>query len=159
VNRTRWLLSAALAGVLGAGCESVRAGANPEMPLWVYRPSGSLELVYKVELLAPSRKVGEPYERGQPEIDPEHRRVFVGTSDRGLYCVRADDGLVLWRFETVGFVNGAPLYDARENVVYFGSNDGALYKVGATPGACAGALRPTPRWRGAPCLAVALSAR
>lgn len=124
------LLCAALAG----GCESVRAGANPEVPLWVHRPSGSLDVVYRVSLLAPSRQVGEPYERGQPEIDPAHKRVFVGTSDRGLYCVSAPDGKVLWRFETLGFVNGAPLYDPGENVVYFGSNDGALYKVNADTG-------------------------
>jgi outer membrane protein assembly factor BamB len=48
--------------------------------------------------------------------------------------VRAEDGVILWRFETVGFVNGAPLYDARENVLYFGSNDGALYRVDADTG-------------------------
>jgi outer membrane protein assembly factor BamB len=128
------LIAAALAATLPAGCESVRAGANPELPLWVYRPSGSLQVVYKLPLFAPSRTSGEPYERGQPEIDPTHRRVFVGTSDRGLYCVRAEDGSVLWRFETVGYVNGAPLYDAQENVVYFGSNDGALYKLDADSG-------------------------
>jgi outer membrane protein assembly factor BamB len=128
------LFAALLAAALSTSCESVRSGANPELPLWVYRPSGSLEVVYKIELLAPSRKVGEAYERGQPEIDPKHRRVFVGSSDRGLYCVRAEDGHVLWRFETVGFVNGAPLYDERENVVYFGSNDGALYKLDADTG-------------------------
>lgn len=134
--RRRWLcaLGLALAGLGAGACESVRAGANPEVPLWVHRPSGSLSVVYKVSLLAPSRQMGEPYERGQPEIDAAHRRLFVGTSDRGLYCVRAEDGTVLWRFETVGFVNGAPLYDARENVLYFGSNDGALYRVDADTG-------------------------
>ena len=133
-TRFRGLASVLVVAGLGVGCESVRAGANPEVPLWVHRPSGSLNVVYKVSLLADSRKVGEPYERGQPEIDPVNRRVFVGTSDRGLYCVRAQDGSVVWRFETLGFVNGAPLYDPGENVLYFGSNDGALYKVDADTG-------------------------
>lgn len=132
--RSASMAAALVAALAAGGCEAVRVGANPEVPLWVHRPSGSLEVVYKISLLAPSRQVGEPYERGQPEIDPANRRVFVGSSDRGLYCVRADDGLVLWRFETVGFVNGAPLYDPSHNVLYFGSNDGALYRVDADTG-------------------------
>ena len=60
--------------------------------------------------------------------------MFVGSSDRGLYAVRVEDGTVLWRFETLGFVQSAPLYDRGEDVVYFGSNDGALYKVRARDG-------------------------
>jgi outer membrane protein assembly factor BamB len=117
-----------------ASCESVRAGANPEVPSWVHRPSWSLGLSYSRTVVAESRREGEPYERGQPEIDPRGRRLFVGSSDRGLYAVRADDGSVIWRFETLGFVQCAPLYDPLENVVYFGSNDGALYKVSADNG-------------------------
>jgi len=116
------------------GCESLRVGANPELPLWKYRPSGSLSLIYKRTIVAESRKTGEPYERGQPEIDVKGRRLFVGSSDRGLYAIRAETGDVLWRFETLGFVQCAPLYDPKEDVVYFGSNDGALYKVRARTG-------------------------
>jgi outer membrane protein assembly factor BamB len=104
------------------------------MPVFLQRPNGALQVVYKRSLLAESRISGEPYERGQAELDVQHRRVFVGSSDRGLYALRADDGTVLWRFETVGFVQCAPLYDAQEDVVYFGSNDGALYKVAAQTG-------------------------
>jgi outer membrane protein assembly factor BamB len=119
---------------LGIGCESIRAGANPEVPLWVHRPSGAISVVYERDLVASSRKVGEPYERGQPEIDVAGRRVFVGSADNGLYALSAPDGSVLWRFETLGFVQCAPLYDPAEDVVYFGSNDGALYKVRAKDG-------------------------
>jgi outer membrane protein assembly factor BamB len=90
--------------------------------------------MYSVPLRAASRIVGEPYERGQAELDPRGKRVFVGSSDRGLYAVRVEDGSVLWRFETLGFVQCAPLYDEAEDVVYFGSNDGALYKVAARDG-------------------------
>ena len=60
--------------------------------------------------------------------------MFVGSSDRGLYALSAEDGSVLWRFETAGYVQCEPLYDPREDVVYFGSNDGALYKVTAKYG-------------------------
>lgn len=132
---TRALGFLLVAGALSsAGCESLRAGANPELPLWKYRPSGSLSLVYKRQIVAEVRKVGEPYERGQPELDARRRRIFVGSSDRGLYAIRAVSGEVLWRFETLGFVQCAPLYDPGEDVVYFGSNDGALYKVRAGTG-------------------------
>jgi outer membrane protein assembly factor BamB len=126
--------SAALFALGLAGCESVRIGANPEVPLWMHRPSGALGLVYKKRVLAPARAEGEPYERGQPEIDVAGKRVFVGSSDRGLYALSAQDGTVLWRFETTGYVQCEPLYDPREDVVYFGSNDGALYKVTAKYG-------------------------
>ena len=134
MSSTRTGLAALLLVLAGSGCESVRVGANPELPLWVHRPSGALNLEFKRRVLAPARAVGEPYERGQPEIDVDGRRVFVGSSDRGLYALSAEDGSVIWRFETVGFVQCEPLYDPREDVVYFGSNDGALYKVAAKTG-------------------------
>jgi len=130
---------AGLLGVLALGCDAVRGGANPEMPLWLRRPDFSMQLNYSKKLVAPSRRTGEPYERGQPEIDTIGRRVFIGSSDRGLYALRADDGAQIWRFETLGFVQCAPLYDPVEDVVYFGANDGALYKVSAKDGAL--------RWR------------
>jgi outer membrane protein assembly factor BamB len=124
-----------LLGAVGvAGCGAVSSGAHPDQPPFVQRPNGALAVVYQRELLAQSRIAGEPYERGQAEVDPHGKRVFVGSSDRGLYALRAEDGSVIWRFETLGFVQSAPLYDRSENVVYFGSNDGALYKVKADDG-------------------------
>jgi outer membrane protein assembly factor BamB len=113
----------------------MRSGAHPDQPPFIERPNGALSVVYQRALLAPSRISGEPYERGQAEVDPRGKRVFVGSSDRGLYALRAEDGSIIWRFETLGFVQSAPLYDPSENVVYFGSNDGALYKVRADDGA------------------------
>jgi len=121
------------------GCDAVRGAANPEMPLWLRRPGFAMQLNYSLKLVAPSRRTGEPYERGQPEIDPVGKRIFVGSSDRGLYALRAENGSQIWRYETLGFVQCAPLYDPVEDVVYFGSNDGALYKVSAKDG--------TLRWR------------
>lgn len=128
-----FVLGLAACGSMPA-CETLRGGAHPDLPPFVTRPNGALSVVYEERLVAQSRLSGEPYERGQPEIDRTHRRVFVGSSDRGLYAVRAADGSVIWRFETLGFVQCAPLYDAGEDVVYFGSNDGALYKVRARDG-------------------------
>ena len=129
------LLGASACLSLGTGCEAIRGGANPEMPLWLQRPNFAMHLNYSLPLVAPSRRAGEPYERGQPEIDPVGKRVFIGSSDHGLYALRAENGSQIWRFETLGFVQCAPLYDATEDVLYFGSNDGALYKVSAKDGA------------------------
>jgi outer membrane protein assembly factor BamB len=123
---------AALAGV--SACNILNTPANPEVPVWVNRPSFSLTTVYRQRIEAPTRDETEPYERGRPELDISGRRVFVGSSDRGFYAVRAEDGFVLWRFETLGVVQCEPLYDPEEDVVYFGSNDGALYKVRASDG-------------------------
>jgi len=134
VRRLRLLVAASALLLSGAACERMGSGANPEVPIWAHRPSYSMSLSYSRELVAPSRRLGEPYERGQPEIDPAHRRVFVGSSDRGFYALRAEDGTLLWRFETLAFVQCEPLYDSVDDAVYFGSNDGALYKVDAATG-------------------------
>jgi outer membrane protein assembly factor BamB len=127
-------LAVAFAG-LTFGCQSMRAGANPEVPLWMHRASGSMQLEYKRSVMARSREVGEPYERGGTEIDAGHRRIFAGSRDNGMYAVQAQDGAILWRYETLGPVQSEPLYDSREDALYFGSNDGALYKLDATTGA------------------------
>jgi outer membrane protein assembly factor BamB len=120
--------------LLMTGCEALRSGAHPDLPPFVTRPNGAMHVMYERRILAASRISGEPYERGQAELDRRGKRVFVGSSDRGLYAVRVEDGTVLWRFETLGFVQCAPLYDPNEDVLYFGSNDGALYKVRARDG-------------------------
>ena len=125
-------------GVASAiGCGTVDTGndrVNPEAPLWLHRASGAMHVVFTRPLTADSRTVGEPYERGRPEIDPHNGRVFVGTSDHGLYALRASNGSTIWRFETLGAVQSEPLYDEALDVVYFGSNDGALYAVHAADG-------------------------
>jgi outer membrane protein assembly factor BamB len=112
----------------------VGGAAAPDAPLWLHHPGSALGIVLHQKITAESRKAGEDYERGRPEIDAAHRRVFVGSSDHGLYALRAESGEVLWRFETLGAVQCEPLYDPGADVVYFGSNDGALYKVRASDG-------------------------
>lgn len=125
----------ALGAIISAtGCETLLAGANPELPLWTHHPGGAMAVVVRRKITVAERVAGEDYEHGRPEIDPIHRRVFVGSSDRGLYALRADDGRSIWRFETLGPVQTEPLYEPREDVVYFGCNDGALYKVAAEDG-------------------------
>lgn len=135
MRRLGWLSAALPALLLGAmGCDSLRALGAPEAPLWLHHPGSALSIELRRTVTAETRKLGEKYERGRPEIDPAHRRVFVGSSDNGLYALRASDGATLWRFETMASVQCEPLYDAADDAVYFGSNDGALYKVRAVDG-------------------------
>jgi len=134
MRKTSTIGSLLVLAQLGCGCESLRTGAQPQQPGWIERPSYSLQVVYRTPLVASSRRRGEAYERGQVEIDAKHRRLFVGSSDRGLYCLNAQDGSVRWRFETMGNVQSAPLYDAATDTVYFGADDGALYKLDARNG-------------------------
>ncbi|MCL2449797.1 MAG: PQQ-binding-like beta-propeller repeat protein [Polyangiaceae bacterium] len=129
-------LTLVLALFTGA-CGTLETGndrVNPEQPLWFHRPSGALRLTFSRPLTAQGRVAGEAVERGRPEIDARSGRVFVGSSDSGLYALRAGDGSTLWRFETLASVQSEPLYDPELDVVYFGSNDGALYAVHASDG-------------------------
>ncbi len=137
-SRTARLFAAlAMAAAGAAGCGAIETGndrINPDRPLWLNRPSGSLQVLFTRPLTAESRRVGEAYERGRAAIDPYHGRIFLGTSDHGLYALRASSGSTLWRFETLNAVQSQPLYDEDLDVVYFGSNDGALYAVRASDG-------------------------
>jgi outer membrane protein assembly factor BamB len=119
------------------GCATTETSndrVNPDKPLWFNRPSGALSVLFVRELSAPTRSIGEAYERGRAEIDVVSGRLFVGSSDHGLYALRAGDGSTIWRFETLGPVQSEPLYDPELDVVYFGSHDGALYAVHAADG-------------------------
>jgi len=127
----------AAACMLCTGCASLETGddrVNPEQPLWFHRPNGAMHVLFTRAVTAPSRVIGEAVERGRPEIDPFSGRVFVGSSDGGLYALRASNGSTIWRFETGAAVQSEPLYDSELDIVYFGSNDGALYAVHASDG-------------------------
>ena len=135
-------LGGALAGALAAsfvafGCSKPETSndlVNPEKPLWENRRSGAMHVFAMRPLTAPSRTVGEDYERGRPEIDAAHGRIFMGSADHGLYALRASNISTIWRFETLGVVQSEPLYDGELDYVYFGSHDGALYCVRASDG-------------------------
>jgi outer membrane protein assembly factor BamB len=107
---------------------------NPEVPSWYNRPTGGMHVFAHRKLTIEGRVQGEDWERGKPEVDPEHDRVFVGSADHGLYALRGGDASTLWRFETTNVVQSEPLYDHDMDYVYFGSNDGALYAVKAATG-------------------------
>lgn len=134
VARIAVLFAVAASAASCAASETMGDRVNPDKPLWFNRPNGAMQVIYRRQLTAESRMIGEPYERGRPEIDVLSGRVFVGSSDHGLYALRASDGSTIWRFETLNTVRCEPLYDPQLDVVYFGSDDGALYAVHASDG-------------------------
>src|SRR5262245_58637347 len=107
-------LALAAAAASGCGIGDLFGGdrVNPEVPSWYNRPSGAMHVFDDRSLTVPGRSAGEDWERGRPEIDVEHDRVFVGSSDHGLYALRAGDGSTIWRFETGNLVQSEPYYDA-----------------------------------------------
>ena len=121
-------------GVFSTGCDALQSYASPEVPIWVNHPGSSLSIQVRRSLTSEPRPTKEAYERGRPALDPAHRRVFVPCSDGALHALRAEDGFPIWRFQTLGPVQGEPLYDPQDDSLYFGSNDGALYKVHASDG-------------------------
>jgi len=129
-------LAAVVLAASGCGFADQFSGdrVNPEVPTWYHRPSGSMNIFVHRSITVPGRPSGEDWERGKPEIDAAHGRVFVGSADRGFYALRTGDGSTIWRFETIGVVQSEPLYDPEMDYVYFGSNDGALYCVRAMTG-------------------------
>ncbi len=129
------LLAAMALGGGTSGCDTLGGEANPQVPLWVHHPGGAMSVFLRRTLTDRNRVEGEAYERGKPGLDILHRRVFVGSTDHGLYALNAQNLDVLWRFETMAAVQSEPVYDASEDVVYFGSADGAFYKVHAESGA------------------------
>jgi outer membrane protein assembly factor BamB len=126
----------ALALALGSfSCAKKEAAVNPVAPMWLKRPGNVLDLVFRTPLLADQNVTAKGgIEKGIPGIDAKHGRVFIGTTDKGLYAVRAGDGSVIWRFQTAGAVQSEPLYDDARDVVYFGSDDDGMYCVRASDG-------------------------
>jgi len=108
---------------------------NPTVPSWFHRPSGAMHVFARRDLTVRGRTSDEDWERSKPTIDAAHERVFVGSSDHGIYALRAGDGSSIWRFETLGPVQSEALYVPETDRIYAGSSDGALYCLRAATGA------------------------
>ena len=116
---------------LGSRGHFERSGAEPGVV------SNLAGLRWRVPLVAFSDLDPRSRSRATPIYDPADAVVYVGSLDRGVYAIRAIDGAVLWRFQTLGGVEGTPTL--RDGVLYVGSGDGALYALNARDG--------TMRWR------------
>lgn len=138
MQRRTWVAAAAL---MASGCGAIQTqasrsndGVRPEGPTWLSRPIGVMNVVFRRDLSMDARRPVEAFETSASTVDPKHGRLFIGSTNHGLYALRTSDGSSIWRFETEAAVQSEPVYDASTDRVYFGSNDGSLYAVRAADG-------------------------
>ena len=59
--------------------------------------------------------------------------ILVGSYDNYMHCLDADDGKLIWKFETMNYINGTPaIWDNK--VAVFGGCDAQLYLVSLSNG-------------------------
>ncbi len=75
-----------------------------------------------------------PIETASAGFDTDKRRVFVGASMGGLYCLDVRSGETVWRFDLDDPVGSVPIYDPERKLVFFGADNGRFYAVHARSG-------------------------
>ncbi|MEZ4407250.1 MAG: PQQ-binding-like beta-propeller repeat protein [Polyangiales bacterium] len=129
--RPRWLVAALL--LVGACRPSLGTRARPDWNMQSEPTRASVaELRWRLPLAVTTDLDANPQHRGTPTFDPARGVVYVGALDHGVYAIRASDGAVLWRFQTLGPVEGEGVLEG--GTLYIGSDDGALYAIDATSG-------------------------
>lgn len=137
VGLHRRLIAALVAGALASpGCAGLRLGTRAHPDLNEAAPAWRHEIAryqWRAPLVVTTDLESHPRNRGVPAVDAERGLVYAGGLDHGVHALRADDGLPIWRFQTLGAVEGAIVLD--REVLFVGSDDGALYALDATTGA------------------------
>jgi outer membrane protein assembly factor BamB len=123
---------AAIVGVAQAGCAQMqRASGTGEAQLSVF----SLGWTHRVmPEIAPYRNRSNPIQGATPAVDGQGNRVFVGSADDNVYCLRADSGQVIWRRDVGAAVRSQPLYMPSTDVIFVGTDDGEMLALGAEGG-------------------------
>lgn len=96
------------------------------------RTIGPLAMRWRVRLVEATALELHVRNRAAPTYDPGQGVVFIGGLDSALHALRANDGTELWRFQTLGPVEGTPVVS--RGVVYVGADDGALYAIDTATG-------------------------
>lgn len=115
--------------------EGAIARAQPDVPLWYHHSGSSLSLAFREVVTSRERAEAPAYERGQPAFDATTGRLFVGSSDGGIYGIDARSGATRWRFQTAGMVQSEVLHEPTRDIVFSGANDGAMYALRGVDGA------------------------
>ncbi len=136
MNPFRCLAAASLLAGAQPGCARLQLGTRAHSEMNENAAAWSPDLVeyrWSAPLVGQMELETNPRNRAVPLVDRAHGVVYVGGLDRGLHALRADDGVSIWRFQTLGVVEGTPVL--RDGTLYFGSDDGALYAIDAATGA------------------------
>jgi outer membrane protein assembly factor BamB len=136
VNPRSLLVTAVVAAAIGSsGCAGLKLGTRDRPDLNQVAPALRHDLArfqWRAPLVVATDLESHPRNRVIPAVDPERGLVYVGGLDSGIHALRADDGLPIWRFQTLGPVEGAVVLD--RGMVFVGCNDGALYALDALTG-------------------------
>lgn len=118
-----------------AGCSTLSLGSRARLESSSVDPPhvrAIAELRWRLPLATLTDLDARARSRARPTYDAASGVLFVGGLDRGVHAIRARDGSVLWRFQTLGPVEGTPTLD--RGTLYVGSTDGALYALNAVTG-------------------------
>ncbi len=66
---------------------------------------------------------------GSPAYLPSKKLVAIGTNDSTVLLFNAENGRLLWTFQTDGPVKASLVFDEKRSLVIFGSHDGNCYGV------------------------------
>lgn len=126
----------AVAAVVVAASQSSCARMQPAEPSGEARMSVfSLGWTHSVmPEIAPYRNRANPIQGATPTVDAGGNRVFVGSADDNVYCLRADSGRVVWRRDVGAAVRSQPLYMSSTDVIFVGTDDGEMLALGAANG-------------------------
>ncbi len=136
VNPRSLLGAAVFAAAIGSSaCAGLRLGTRDRPDLNEVATPLRHDLArfqWRVPLVLATDLESHPRSRGVPAVDAERGLVYAGGLDHGVHALRADDGLAIWRFQTLGAVEGAMVLD--RGTLFVGCNDGALYALDALTG-------------------------
>ncbi|MBI2981102.1 MAG: PQQ-binding-like beta-propeller repeat protein [Deltaproteobacteria bacterium] len=124
-----WLSPAVL---LGTACaevlrhQGIQESSRP--------PRDPIRFRWRKELTESPPGTYRPEEFATPEIDPSHRRLFVGSNSGTLRAFTLEGGREIWDFKTEGRISSQPLYLGSLETVFAGSDDGNLYALSAKDG-------------------------
>ncbi|MFH1963372.1 MAG: PQQ-binding-like beta-propeller repeat protein [bacterium] len=67
--------------------------------------------------------------RNSSAVLSQDGKMFFGSTDGKIYCLKADTGEQLWAYETLKSIVSSPVLDNDTNTIYVGSRDGYLYSL------------------------------
>ena len=67
--------------------------------------------------------------RNSSAILSNDKKLFFGSTDGKIYCLKSDTGEQLWAYETLKSIVSSPVIDPDNDTIYAGSRDGYLYSL------------------------------
>jgi outer membrane protein assembly factor BamB len=127
-----------LAALTASGCGSGFLGA--ETYGWLegtgdrYSVDGrAVQLRWRRQIAPDYQGAYIPVERASAALDPQHDRVYVGSSAGQLWAM-SSSGTRLWTYDAGGSIGSRPALDARGDELYVATEDGVLHRLRGSTG-------------------------